>query len=295
MGGHLFFDDAEAIPIENPMMNLILKQGRLIFAVAIVALGIENLVCAHSTQHVMPFVPEVPMLAYLTGLAFLTAGVAIAINKSARLAAILLGILFLLCVLVIEVSNVAAHPADVGIRTVAFETLTFCGISWMLAGTLPAERFRSPQWESAETALIKAGRYLFAISAIVFGIDHFLVIPVIVSLVPGWIPGSGLFWTYLTAIAFIAAGISLAANVLARWAGFMLGVMFMLWVLVLHGPRVVSYPRSHNPDEWSSALIALAIWGGSWIAACAPSKEAPSKASVPGPRAVESARISSLR
>jgi uncharacterized membrane protein YphA (DoxX/SURF4 family) len=263
-----------------------------------VALGIENLACAHSSQAselVMPFISGSPFAAYLAGLALLAAGVAIAINRGARLAAILLGILFLVCVLAIEVSNVAAHPADVGVRTVAFETLTFCGIAWMLAGTLPPESFRSPQWESAENALIKSGRYLFAISAIVFGIDHFLVIPLIVSLVPGWIPGSGLFWTYLTAIAFIAAGISLAANVLTRWAGFMLGLMFMLWVLVLHGPRVVSPRRSHDPDEWSSALIAVAIWGGSWIAASALSQEAPARASVPGPQAVEPTRISSLR
>jgi uncharacterized membrane protein YphA (DoxX/SURF4 family) len=261
---------------QHDKIDDIVRHGRLVFAIAILAFGVENLVCAHSApdvMHVMPFVPGIPFLAYLTGLVLLAAGLAIAANRHARLAAVLLGILFLLCVLLFQVKDVAAHPADVGVRTVAFETLTMCGVAWMLAGTLPASPSQSHRWKSAENGLIKAGRYLFAVSAIVFGIDHFLVIPLIVSLIPGWLPGGGLFWTYLTAFAFIAAGVSLATGYLARWAGFMLGIMFLLWVLLLHGPRVVSYPRSHNPDEWSSAFIAFAIWGGSWIAASALSTE----------------------
>jgi hypothetical protein len=52
-----------------------------------------------------------------------------------------------------------------------------------------------------------------------------------------------------------------------RLAAALLGVMFLLWFLVLHLPRVMSYPRSHDPDEWSSALIALAVCGASWILA----------------------------
>jgi len=252
------------------MIDRILKSGQYIFATAIAAFGIENLVLAHTPQAmvpVMPWVPGIPALGYSTGIALLAAAVCIAINRKARLAAILLGLLFLVCVLAMQISRTAAAPFDVGQRTVAFETLVLCGAALMLAGTLPAESFHSPRWEAAEKALIRSGRYLFGVSAIVFGIDHFLVIPLIVSLVPTWIPGSGLFWTWLTALVFIAAGLCIVANRMARWAGLFMGLMFALWVLVLHGPRVVTAPTSHDPDEWSSAFIALAICGGSWIVA----------------------------
>jgi hypothetical protein len=74
-----------------------------------------------------------------------------------------------------------------------------------------------------------------------------------------------LFWALLTGTALIASGISIAFRWLDQWAGFLLGVMFLLWVVILHAPRVAA--DLHNPDEWSSALIAFAMGGASWIAA----------------------------
>jgi uncharacterized membrane protein YphA (DoxX/SURF4 family) len=86
-------------------------------------------------------------------------------------------------------------------------------------------------------------------------------------------PGSGLFWAYLTGVAFVVAGLSFTTDWLSPWAGLMMGVMFLLWFLILHLPRAMSYPRSLDPAEWSSAFIALGICGGSWIAATALSEK----------------------
>jgi uncharacterized membrane protein YphA (DoxX/SURF4 family) len=262
-------------------MNTIVKQGRLLFAIAIAEFGIENMVCAHSTDAfvpVIPWVPGYPWLAYLTGIALLAAAVCIASRLRARLAAILLGVLFLVCDLLLQLPRVIAAPLDVGVRTTAFETLTMCSAAFILASNLPAEGGGFGRWEGVLNGLLQSGRYLFAISAIVFGIDHYLVFNLIVSLIPHWIPGGGWFWTHITAVAFVAAGLSIASGWLDRLAATMLGVMFLLWFLVLHGPRVSSYPRSHNPNEWSSAFIALGICGGSWILATAlTEKAAPGK------------------
>jgi hypothetical protein len=110
---------------------------------------------------------------------------------------------------------------------------------------------------------------LFGISSVVFGIDHFLVLALIASLVPSWIPG-GLFWAYLTGTAFIAAGISIVVKKLDQLSATLLGTMFLLWFLLLHSPRVLRALVSHNPtfpNEWSSAFIALAMCGGSWLVA----------------------------
>jgi hypothetical protein len=78
-------------------------------------------------------------LAYLTGIALVAAGLSIAANRGAWLAAILSGMLFLLFVLVLQIARVAANPLDVGIRTGAFETLAMSGAALALAGTLPAD------------------------------------------------------------------------------------------------------------------------------------------------------------
>ena len=226
-------------------MQPIFTLGRFVFAAAIFAFGVENLWVAHSAQNfvpVMPWVPAFQPLAYLTGLALAAGGIAIATNLRPRLASLALGVFFLVCAVLIQAPRVIAHPLDIGIRTTAFETLTMCAASLILAGTLPVERFHSPQWERAEFALTRSGRYLFAVSCLVFGVDHLPILAFIASLIPAWIPGA-FFWAWFTAAAFLAAGVSIAVGVWARWAAAMLGLMFALWVLVLHGPRVVSYPK----------------------------------------------------
>jgi uncharacterized membrane protein len=247
----------------------IIALGRLIFAVAMMAFGIEHLITARfglATMPVIPFVPGNPFLAYPVGLALLAGGVSIAINRRARLASILLGILFLLCVLLIEIPRSAARPLNVSVRTVFFESLAMGASALTLAGTLPAWRTGFLEGSRAVDRLIGLGPLLFAVSAVVFGIDHFLVLDVIAGLVPAWIPW-GMFWAYFTGAGFIAAGVSIATGRMAYWGAAALGLMFLLWFLLLHAPRIMSFPRSHNPDEWSSAFIALGMCGGSWIAA----------------------------
>jgi hypothetical protein len=251
-------------------MDLILRQGRLLFALSIAAFGVLNLIWARTTDPLLPVIPWVPGhadLAYAAGAALLAAGICVAANFKTRVAATLLGFLFLLCVVNLQVPNVVASPWDVGVRTCAFETLAMCASAWMLAAGLPSGAGSRSRWSRALNWLIGSGRYLFAASMIVFGVDHYIVFNLIVGLIPSWIPGGGWFWTHVTALAFIAAGLSIAFRWLDRCAAALLGMMFMLWVLVLHGPRVLSYPRCLNPNEWSSAFIALGVCGGAWILA----------------------------
>jgi uncharacterized membrane protein YphA (DoxX/SURF4 family) len=80
-----------------------------------------------------------------------------------------------------------------------------------------------------------------------------------------------LFWTYFAGAGFIATGLATVTNIYARLASFMLGVMFLLWVLVLHAPRAIA--AWHNGDEWTSLFVALAMCGASFIlAATAPTR-----------------------
>jgi uncharacterized membrane protein YphA (DoxX/SURF4 family) len=252
-------------------MEKIIAKGQLLFGIAIVVFGVEGLICAHLglTVSGVPWFPASPFLGYLTGIALLAAGLSIVANFRTRLTAILLGILFLLYVLLLEASQVVAEPTSVGVRTIFFEALAIGASALTLARILPAEGPGSRPWDGVLEKLIRSGPYLFGISSVVFGIDHFLVLAFIASLMPAWMH-AGMFWAYLTGAAFIAAGISIVIKRMDQWAAFMLGVMFLLWFLLLHSPRVVTAFRSHDPnapDEWSSAFIALAMCGGSWIVA----------------------------
>ncbi len=111
---------------------------------------------------------------------------------------------------------------------------------------------------------LPAARVLFGITMIVYGIDHFQVLRFIATLIPSWIPFR-LFWSAFTGVAFIAAGVCIIAKWQLRLASFFLGLMFFLWVLVVHASRIAA--SVHNQDEWNSGLIALAICGSAWILA----------------------------
>jgi hypothetical protein len=195
--------------------------------------------------------------------------VSIAINQQARLAAILLGSAFLLCVLVLHGPRAAAILDDVGERTRAFETLALCGGAWVLAGILPSLEDGRQGWNTTADKALEAGRYFLAISMAIFGLGHFQVARFVAGLIPAWIPWH-LFWVYFTGIGFVAAGVSLATKRSVPLAATLLGLMFVLWVALVHAPRVAG--ALGNGNEWNSAFVAVAMGGAAFVAAGSPDR-----------------------
>lgn len=275
-------------------MDKIIRHGRFIFAIAILAFGVENIVNTwlglwqvdaydnHLTLAVIPWVPPYSWLGYLMGLFLIAAALSFVANFHARIMALLLGSVFLIRML-FRVGSILAE------RTIPFEQIVIAGAAFTLAGTLTSDEHHMQPGASAIDVLTKSGRYLFAVSSIIFGIDHFVFFHFVSGLIPFFIPWHE-FWTAFTGVGFIATGLTFIASGLspafrrlAKLAGFMLGMMFGLWFVLLHAPRVLGLlavpgkiaPR--DPNEWSSAFIALAICGGSWICAWAFAIEMPSR------------------
>jgi hypothetical protein len=71
------------------------------------------------------------------------------------------------------------------------------------------------------------------------------------------------FLAYFTGAGFLAAALSIALGKVTRLAGSLLAAMFLIWVVVLHSPRVAH--ALHNGDEWSSLLFALCMGGAGFI------------------------------
>jgi len=110
------------------------------------------------------------------------------------------------------------------------------------------------------------GRVFVAISLVVFGVQHFMFGVFWEGLVPAWMPGR-LFWAYFVGVAFFAAAAGLLIKIMARPAATMLGVMFFLFIVLLHIPRIVG--NSSDGNEWTSGFVALAMCGGAWVLASA--------------------------
>lgn len=264
---------SEAISSERTRLDqaadALLSPGRALFSLAIIALGIETWVVARVAGHslgpryevlpVLPWLPAIPWLAYLFGAIWVACGVGLLSKRAVRTAAMALGTPLFLCAMVLDVPKNAANISSISLRTVVFEPLALASLAWLLPG-----RGVTP------SLLVRGSRYLLALSLIIFGVDHFLALAFIATLLPGWIPWH-VFWVAFFGVAFIAAGLSIGLDFLKRWGAACIGLMFGIWVVTLHLPRVLGlYPIAGapcDPNEWSSLFIAIALWGGSWALA----------------------------
>jgi hypothetical protein len=238
-----------------------LRIGRWLFAIAMVFFGFEFFLYVAGMSGPLPGPPWSRGALFLDWLAcagFVFAGVSIATGKMARLVATFLGVILLLYAVCRYMPVWLTRLHDPGPWTVLFEILAMVGGAWVLGAGFPADKKISYPNESFVLQLANVGRFLIAISLVVFAVQHFLYAGFVANLIPGWIPAR-LFWAYFTGIAFVAAALAIATKKMMRLAATLLGTMFLLWVLVLHIPRVAGSPR--NGDEVTSLFVALAMSG----------------------------------
>jgi len=250
--------------------------GRILFAIGIASFGLQYLLHGRYLGGLPPIPPWAPggsIGAYLVGVFLIVAAVSIAAQWNARLFAALLGTLFLVCVVVLHLQHFSDVIHKGNDRTRALEPLALAAAAFVLAGTYSINPAKSSVWNSAlELASklarmelsIKLSRFVFAFTMIIFGWQHFEYAAYLATLVPAWLPAH-LLWIYFTGAGFIAAAAGIALKILGRLAATLLGLMFFLWVVILHAPRV--YASLHNADEWSSLFVALAMAGASFLVA----------------------------
>jgi uncharacterized membrane protein len=228
-------------------MENLSRLGRFLFALAMAGFGIQYLAHAFMAGPVPgpPWIPDGPLWAFFTAVLLIVAAACIATGKRARWAAMLLALILLLRALSVYAPRLAAHPHDPGPWTSGFEILAMSGAALVLAGTA-----------------VGLGRFLFASLLVVVGVQHFLYARFVATLVPAWIPWH-LFWAYFVGVAFFAAAVSIVARKYLGLGAGLLGLMFFLWVILVHSPRVIV--SLHDGKEWTSAFVALAMCGGAWV------------------------------
>ncbi len=252
---------------------MLTAAGRWIFAATTIAFGVEYLIFGYYLGGLPPMPPWAPggaAGAYLVGILLVGAGLSMGSGFYARWSAIFVGVWFSLSVLFLHLlhANDVVHSGND--RTRALETLALGAAALVLAGMRPASRGVGAEEDASSAKLIAIGRWLFAFTLVIFGVQHFMYAQFIATLVTAWIPGH-LFFVYFTGVAMIAAGLAIALKILGYWGALGMAAMFLSWVLVLHGPRVMA--SLHNKDEWSSLFVALGMGGASLIIASAMAKK----------------------
>jgi len=216
--------------------------GRLFFAVPLAVFAAQHFTIAKYMAPMVPsWIPGHVFWIYLVGVALVAAALSILFKKYSQLAATLLGIMILLFVVLLHIPRVVASPTDRISWTVALRDLAFSGGAFAFAGA--QARLQS---KNVTQALVTLARFLIAIAALFFGVEHFLHpefapgVP-LEKLTPTWIPFR-LFWAYLAGAVLIAAGACMLVNKEARLAATWLGIMILLMVLVIYLPILIDIP-----------------------------------------------------
>ena len=221
-------------------IDKVLPFGRIFLAVPMAVFGADHMTQAADIANIVPkWMPWHMFWTYLVGVALIAASLSILFKIQARLAALLLGLMLAMFVVMLHIPSIVAHPGNRFTWTYAFRDLTFSGGAFAYAGSLMRTRpADGTPW------LVTLGRIIIGSGALFFGPMHFLHpervpgIP-LEMVTPTWIPGH-LFWTYFAGVVLLACGPFILVNVKARMAATYLGIVVLLTVLFVYLPILFS-------------------------------------------------------
>lgn len=227
-------------------MNQLISIGRIFFAVGLCGIGVEHFIYQDFLVGRAPAWPEgtpgkIPW-AYVTGILFIAISIMVILKKNARLALALGALLVFLWAFIRHIPVVSSAQFLFGEWTSAGKAITFIGGMLLIAATFPkfettngsvSLRFVNLQNELVITARIGMGLFL-----VICGIQHFMFLQFVATLIPTWFPGDAVLWSKFAGVVLIAGGIGLFIPQTARWAGLLTGIMIFLWVWIVHVPRI---------------------------------------------------------
>lgn len=222
--------------------------GLYCYAAALIGFGMIHILNTRLMKALFPGIVSAPWLVYGSGVVFIIAGIGLFILKRAKQAALMAALVYASLLVYPHLLHLISDLYDPNEWTVFFQLVACCAGALLIAGSM-AGRIA---W------MIAAGRYAFAVSLAIFGIQHFLYAGFIQTLIPSWIPVPVL-WSWLIRIAFIFTASSIVLNIITRTTGMIAGLMFFLWIFLFHIPRIVA--DAGNESEWTGLFMAAAIGG----------------------------------
>lgn len=241
----------------SPLLTL----GRVLYALALLGFGLQYALYGQLRRGLPvcpPWLPHHHVIAYALAAILIAAGLALLTTWRTLAASLILGLLLLVTSgLYLQHLHYVLNDADG--RTLFLECLSLASTALILHGITAGA--------SGRYSLLP-GRLFFGVAMILFGIQHFLYVRFLSTLVPHYLPGHHL-WVIATGFALIAAGLSIATTIEDKYASYGLFLLFFGWLVMLHIPRILH--ALHSCDEWSSGFVVLAFSGASLLLAASSS------------------------
>jgi len=207
--------------------------------------------------------PTQHVLAYVTGVWLVVAGLAILWRRSARIGAAACGIAYLIFTAFWLVRYYAGVHAF-GWKINVLLGVTF-GVAQQVMLIAPAAivyaSTAAPDSLLQKRAAI-AARWMLGLPPVVFGLFHLIGLRVFARIVPYWM-SFGYFWAALTGIAFILAGLAICSGAKDVLALRLLALMLLLFEGFVEIPPI--FIRLHDQRTWGAAVYNMTAIGACWI------------------------------
>jgi uncharacterized membrane protein len=104
----------------------------------------------------------------------------------------------------------------------------------------------------------KLAEVIFALIIVYLGYWHFTHADSMAKSVPGFIPGPGSLWIYITGAGFVLSAIAILTDIKKTLACYLLAAMLLLFVFAIHSRIFSSNPFPAMKDA-AIAMSALII------------------------------------
>lgn len=238
-------------------LDKLLWFAPMLVAIAMAVFGADHFVTTKFVASIVPdWMPWHVFWAYFVGVALLASALSLTTTVYSRLAAMMLGIMLLLFVVLMHIPNFIQDPRQKIVHTLFLRDMNLgAGIlsfaAWRNAlGITP--RGRLSRFNVLLPRVTSVTRFLFAFPIAIFGIEQFLnpalapgypQNPAVVITLPAWIPVHA-FWSYATGLIFIACALGLTTKPYARIAAKTFGVTVLALILVAYIPRTIAQASS---------------------------------------------------
>jgi uncharacterized membrane protein len=226
-------DIAEARGIDK-----IAALAPICFAIPLAVFGAEHLSSSQALAPMVPsYMPWRMFWVYFVGIALIAASLSIATGRRVRWSGLLFGAMMFLFVAMLHLPGAVRAGGRIP-WTIVFREMSFGGGGWVLAGI-----DMGGDGDRRGRSLISVGRVLIAITAIFFGVQHFLHplglpgVP-LQKQMPTWVPARAVV-DYVTGAGLVIAGICFLLARRTRIAAAYLGGWIVLVVLVIYGPVLI--------------------------------------------------------